>query len=403
MIKKMRQKVILVAIGAMLTILLVLLITVNWFMSDVSRNQVDGFLMNTLEHGGRVNPPREPDDAFRMDNGLRMEEGLIEGITLRVDSEYTIIDFLHQGKLTIDNIELLVGQMDYSEEMIIKSIDDYRYGVKKTGDNYIVAIADTSVQNVMLQQLLGISSIMGLISFFLSLVFVVILARYITRPVEVAFEKQKRFISDSSHELKTPLSILSANLDMLEMENGESKRTQSMGESIGRMNTLIHELLLLARTEEKPQAFFPFSLSEVMESTILPLEVIAYEQGNTIETYIEDDIVLKGDEESVRKMIGALMENAIKYSRENTVIKASLYKRGDNKIIEIYNEGVGVTKEQKEKLFDKFYRVDDSRNSQTGGHGIGLSIVKNVVDMHKGKIQVQSIPNVNIIFKITLK
>lgn len=411
MIKAMRHKVIAVSTVAMLLLLISIFVTINLYMEQIAMEQVNGFIKNVLGHEGRVDHqspkivPTEniPPERISPESIPPENIPMVNGFSFLVSSEREILEVIYNDESIEDeSIEQLVAKVKLSERAT-GSIDNYRYGVKVADDRFLVVMADTSVQNVMLEKLLRLSYIIGAISFGVIFILIIILSRYITKPVEVAFEKQKRFIADSSHELKTPLSVISANLDLLEMDIGKNSRTNAISDGIKRMNKLIHELLLLARTEQKSHAFLPFNLSEVMESTILPLEVIAYEQGNQIETNIEENIMLKGDEEGFRKMIGALMENAIKYSRENSIIKADLYTKGDYKIIEIFNEGIGVTKEQKGKLFDKFYRVDDSRNRETGGHGIGLSIVKNIVDIHKGKIQVESVPNEYIIFKITLR
>lgn len=406
MIKRMRMKIIAIAMAALIILLGAILITTNLYMSEVAHRDIDIYIVKVLSRDGIQDNFREfdADERQTIADDLHLPppngDGFISGFAVRVIA---------------DQIEILYDEEELSDESITEyvanaindkgkngNIGDYRYGMKESDNGKIIVFANTTFQNKLLTELLRLSIIIGLISTSVLLVLIIILARFITRPVEVAMEKQKRFIADSSHELKTPLSIISANLEMLEMETSSNKRISAMTSGVNRMKYLIKELLLLARTEEKTTAFQSFNMSELVESTILPLEVIAYEAGNTIETFIDEDVTFKGDEEGIRKVVGALMENAIKYSRENTVIKAKLSSKGDSKILEVYNEGIGVTKEQKERLFDKFYRVDVSRNSETGGHGLGLSIVKNIVDLHKGKIYVESIPNEYISFKITL-
>jgi signal transduction histidine kinase len=396
MIKTMRHKFIAIATGAMLILLIVIFATINIYMKQLTLSQADDFLQNVLEHDGEV---EKATPQIKLTDTLPM----VDGFSFLVSSDGEIQKFIHRdGGISNKNVEQLLSKIEIPS-YLKGDVENYRYSIKVTNDGYLVVMVDTSLQNSMLEKLVKISCVTGIASFGIIFILIIILSKYVTKPVEVAFDKQKRFIADSSHELKTPLSIIAVNLDMLEMEIGKSSRTIAISEGIKRMSKLIHELLLLARTEQKNRDFISFNLSEVMESTILPLEVVAYEEGNEIETRIEENIMFKGDEEGFRKMIAALMENAIKYSRKDSVIKASLYTKGDYKIIEIFNEGIGVTKEQKEKLFDKFYRVDDSRQRETGGYGIGLSIVKSIVDMHKGKIYVESVPNEHIVFKITLQ
>jgi signal transduction histidine kinase len=396
MIRRMRFKFISIAMGAMVILLVTILITINLYMKSTSNHQIDIFLHEAIENEGRLTTPR---------NGPKAPPGevpIIEGFSMYMTADGDLLNVIEDDGM---DLEILTeyGWAAIEEGEAIGSIDDYRYNISEYGEGYLIVFADASVQNEMLERLLGLSYIIGGISLGLLFLVVVVLSKFVTKPVEMAFEKQKRFISDSSHELKTPLSIISANLDMLKMEVGDNKRIDSMKDGIKRMNGLVHELLVLARTEHDKTSFRPVELSHVMDRVILPFEVIAYEHGNRIESNIEAGVIVKGDEEDLKKMVGSLVENAIKYSRENTTIQVDLHKKGDHAVIEVFNEGIGVTKEQKEKLFEKFYRVDDSRQRETGGYGIGLSIVKNVVDKHKGKIHVESIPDEYIVFRITLR
>lgn len=401
MIKRLRLNFIAIAMGALLLLMLSIFLTLNIYMKQVTVKQVDGFLQNVMDNDGlirdQIHDPREglppgPDDQLEHISGFSIFVSL-DGTRMEVISS--------QGELT-DEVMSAYALQVFDQKEYRGDVESYRYLAQNRGDGFLMVFGSTRLQNVLLSELLKLSYVMGAISVLLLLIIIILMSGLMTKPVEEAFVKQKRFIADSSHELKTPVAILSANLDMLEMEIGPNSRTIAMKKGIKRMNTLIHELIILAKTEDTRMTFMPFNLSKAMESTLLPFEAIAYEQNNTIELKIEENVELKGNEEGIRKMIGALMENAVKYARTNTVIKAKLYTKGDQKVIEIFNEGIGVTKEQKSKLFDKFYRVDHSRNSETGGHGIGLSIAKNIVDLHHGKITVESEPDVYILFKVIL-
>lgn len=420
MIRKMQIKFIAIAMASVLLILFTLIVVINMTMEDGARRQVEEFLDHVMESDGIVEMPRnngrvqpgegqpgegQPGRPGVNQGGLPPEQdhpGFIRSFSVVMDNNGHLLHVVHNSE------ELSESEMtDYGQAVLAGGensgeIDTYAYRTKLSDENHIIVFANTSVQDVMLNNLLRISYITGGISAAVLFVIITVLSRYITRPVEMAFDKQKRFIADSSHELKTPLSVLSANLDMLQMEIGDNSRINAMTEGIRRMNGLIHELLTLVRTEQQQVIFREFNLSEVMEGVILPLEVVAFENGNRIGYTIAEDIKMVGSEEGIRKMVGALMENAVKYARKDTDIQASLYKKGHQRIIEVFNEGEGVSREQRERLFDKFYRVDDSRARSTGGYGIGLSIVKSVVDAHKGKIMVESEPGTYIIFRITL-
>jgi signal transduction histidine kinase len=259
-------------------------------MKQLTLSQADDFLQNVLEHDGEV---IKATPQIKLTDTLPM----VDGFSFLVSSDGEIQKFIHLDEGISDKkVEQLLSKMEIPL-YLRGDVDNYRYSIKATNDGYLVVMVDTSLQNSMLEKLVQVSYVTGIASFGIIFILIIILSKYVTKPVEVAFDKQKRFIADSSHELKTPLSIITVNLDMLEMEIGKSSRTIAISEGIQRMNKLIHELLLLARTEQKNGAFISFNLSEVMESTVLPLEVIAYEEGNEIETRIEKNIMFKGDEE----------------------------------------------------------------------------------------------------------
>jgi len=189
---------------------------------------------------------------------------------------------------------------------------------------------------------------------------------------------------------------------MMEMELGSNEWLTQIKHQSSRMSKLIHELLTLAKTEDinANNQFSKFNLSQTILNTVLPLEMIAFEQNRQIVCSIEDNVLCNGNDKKIVEMLEALMDNAIKYSDENSIILVYLSLKGNKKVIEICNKSKGFNKKEKLKLFDKFYRADDSRARETGGYGLGLSIVKNIVDIHKGKIEIDTKSNELIIFRI---
>lgn len=391
----MQYKIISIASGALLLMILAVFSTINLYMLSNTNDQIDGYLKDILHHNGNIQEHRDRPG----DNKAGPE---FVGSSFVINDTGEIIETIYLASILTEEVLSDLASKIKINEKLSGRYDTHRYMIKSYEGNYLVAVVEDTIQNDMLEDLLKVSGLVGTICFFFLLGLIVVLSRFITRPVEVAFNKQKRFIADSSHELKTPLSVISANIDLLKLEIGDNQRLDAMGQGIRRMNGLIHEMLILARTEHDRTSYRTFDLSHLMESTILPLEVVAFEQGKVIKSAILPDIHMTGSEEDIRKMISALMDNAIKYSRTNTEIHTALYHKGDSKVIEVFNEGIGVSKDQKDKLFDKFYRVDDSRQRETGGYGIGLSIVRNVVDKHKGKITIDSEPDEYIVFRITL-
>ena len=224
------------------------------------------------------------------------------------------------------------------------------------------------------------------------LVLVVIFSRMVFRPVEESIQKQKRFITDASHELKTPLTIIDANTEVLEMESGESQWTKSTRKQIQRLTGLVQQLVTLSRLDEEKgvQDIAEFNLSEAIADSVQPYEALAQTKGKNLVLEIEKNIFYAGDEKSVRQLTGILMDNAVKYSSEKGNIRLILKKKGKKILLEVYNDADELPQGKLDVLFERFYRLDSSRNSGTGGSGIGLSVAKAIVQAHKGKITAEN-------------
>ena len=221
---------------------------------------------------------------------------------------------------------------------------------------------------------------------------VVIFSRMVFRPVEESIQKQKRFITDASHELKTPLTIIDANIEVMEMESGESQWTKSTRKQIQRLSGLVQQLVTLSRLDEEKglEEKCEFNLSEAVSECVQPYESLAQTREKNLTLNIEEDITYTGDERSIRQLAGILMDNAVKYSSENGNITLTLKKKGKKIFLEVYNDADDLPQGKLDVLFERFYRLDSSRNSGTGGSGIGLSMAKAIVQAHKGKITAEN-------------
>lgn len=244
-------------------------------------------------------------------------------------------------------------------------------------------------------------SLAGLLLVFLLVLF---FSRLMVKPVAESYEKQKRFITDASHEIKTPLTIIDANTEVLEMEYGESEWTASIRNQISRLTRLTEKLVLLSRMDEETPilTMLDFSLSDAIEETSQPFEAVAAAQQKTLICDIEPNITYHGNEAMLRQMLSLLLDNAMKYSTENGTIKLSLHTSGRNHILTVWNTAEDLTPGKLDVLFERFYRPDSSRSQTTGGHGIGLSVVKAIVNAHKGKISAKSADGRSIQFTVQL-
>ena len=309
------------------------------------------------------------------------------------------------------------------EQKIISLIDKYLNNNLKTNEignlytnkyiyyltqNNNLIVIDNSIINQKLLSLIDTSFVIFILLELIIIYTSLKLTTWITNPVKESFEKQKQFIYDASHELKTPLSVITASVEMLENNPSETKWLKNIKSESERMNNLIIQMLNLAKSENinKIQKYTLNNLSKIIEKVVLTFESIIYEKGLKIDYNIEKNINFKCDADNIKELISILLDNAIKHSYDKSKIIVNLYKEKDNIIIEIKNRGDSIPKKEREKIFERFYRIDRSRNRDENRYGLGLSIAKNIVINHQGKISVDSLhgyTTFKVVFKQILK
>ena len=223
-----------------------------------------------------------------------------------------------------------------------------------------------------------------IIFFFLA----VILARKIVKPLEESYQKQKQFISDAGHELKTPVSVVSANAELLSREIGDNQWLRNIRYENERMGILICQLLELARTENITPQTESVNISRLVDGEALPFESVAFEKGLMLKTEIDPGIFVNGNATQLKQLVSILLDNAIRHSTDGGEVFLSLSKEHGFARLSVINKGETIPPEQREQLFERFYRADTARNSEDGHYGLGLAIAKAITVSHKGRIDV---------------
>ena len=335
-------------------------------------------------------------------------------MTIKIDLDNTneivsISSKMNTDDLDINNIVTNIVNNDEDMDTIKINGESFGYLKQDIGNGKRIVLISKSFQQNMLWNLLKIFISVGSLSLVLLFFISIYFTNKAIKPLEETFKKQKQFIADASHELRTPLTIINTNVSLLrenEMETIYSQRKwiNYIESQADRMSTLINEMLSLANLDanKKKEEKVNINLSKMVSDSLLIFEVVIFEKGLILEEDLANNIFIKGEQNQIKKLISILMDNAIKYTNNNGKITVLLINERNKAKLIIRNTGEGIEKEHLEKIFERFYRVDDSRDRGTGGYGLGLSIAKAIVEEHKGKIHAESIINNETSFIIEL-
>ena len=307
--------------------------------------------------------------------------------------------YLKDGQITgthMDNIAAVSEEeaLQYGQDILSHDEEsgfmETKYRYKKL-DDMIIFVDCGRRLDAFSNQILTSTGV-SLAGLFIVFILVFFTSKLIFKPVEESEKKQKQFLTDASHELKTPLAIIEANTEVIEIENGESKWTDSTRHQIQRLTDLVEQLIALTRLGETDLAGSKeeVALSEIVAETVEGYEASSEISGKEIKTEITEGILVHANEKNIRSLLGLLMDNAIKYSVPETTIEVTLRSKGKKSILEIYNKADNIKQGDNDILFERFYRTDASRNSETGGSGIGLSVARSIVESYGGKIHAYS-------------
>ncbi|MDD6301655.1 MAG: HAMP domain-containing sensor histidine kinase [Ruminococcus sp.] len=297
-------------------------------------------------------------------------------------------------------IEYAEKVMDNGEER--GWISNYRYKVFSTEMGKGVVFVDGSMSRSSLMQSMTIAGLVLLGCAALVLILIFLLSKKAVKPIAESYEKQKQFITDANHELKTPLTLILTNLDIAEAELGQNEWLDDIRFEGHRMTELVNQLVALSRMDEEgqPLNITEIALGELVADTVSEFEPLAKERGKHIIASVDKEISYLGDEVLLHRLVGILMDNAIKYCDQGGEISINLH-RGRRTVLTVENTYAAVGEIELNRLFDRFYRADKARKF-TGGYGVGLSMAKAIVEKHKGEIISYKKDATHIGFKVVL-
>ena len=351
------------------------------------------------------------DNFFKMPNDERTQTNNDDN-RMEIDLSETYTYMIENGKIVDsignknEDIERYVYKA-YKQNKEKGIVGNYVYKVRtskmKDERATIILMEDESV--VTRIKFIYIYAISGsIISIIIAYAISKKVSNMIVKPVKETMEGQKRFISDASHELKTPLAVIEANADVLESNIGKSKWMEYIQSEIASMDKLINNLLFLAKVENVKELKEKenFDLTQEMKMTASMFESMAYERKVKIEDKIDENVSFNGNKEDIKQVLSVLIENAIMHTKENGKIVVELNKEKGTTVLQVSNEGEEIPKEERKKIFERFYRVDKSRNRKEKRYGLGLAIAKSiVVEGYNGKIGVDCKDGVTT-FKVIL-
>lgn len=423
MLKKLRRKVILTTMISVIAVLAAIMIAVN--VSNYARvsNDADMITETISRTGGNLGDRQDNEAPRERPEGPPDREDRDETIPPipkdgRVFTEETPFDTRFftvtvSGETLSANVDKIAAVTEEDAKTIAENVlqkgkergyyDNYRYLVSVRNDETTVVFVDVTKQLTPLKSFLHISLIVSAASIVLIFLVILFSSKRMIRPIAESYEKQNRFVTDAGHELKTPLTVISANNDLIEMETGESESTAVIRKQVSKLTAMVNNFTALAKMNEAAaKNFSDVDFSTAVEESSSAFEGIYKRDHKVLRTVVQPNVTVHGDANLLNRLLGLVFENASKYSLTETSV--SLSKAGGNAMLVVTNDADGVEKGNLDKCFERFYRSDEARGSRIDGSGIGLSVAKEIVLLHKGKITAEGKPGANgkMLFEIRI-
>ncbi len=417
MIRTLQRKFIAIASGCILLILTVVLLCINLISYYSGYRDSMSILSYIAANNGRM-PEEDPDSSdveFFVTRELRFETRYFSVIT-DMDGNYIGTNNEHIYSISDTEAEKMYtevfagcktkGSLKLSDSYFLFQVKELS-GQELNETLFAGSVLSTFLDNTAQYKLIlfmdctnrfhhihsmGTFSVMlGAVCFAVFVLLVSVFSKRAVKPVAENYEKQKQFITNAGHELKTPLTIISANAEVIEAMDGKSEWTQSIRHQVDRLTGLVNDLIAIARLDESAErgdtVMQPFALSEAFLTLAEDFRTVAEQQGKTLEVDIQPDITVTGSEKPLRELLSILLDNAVKYCDDGGSVRAALKTQKHHAFLTVSNSYAEST--DCSRFFDRFYRADTSHNSERSGYGIGLSMAETIVRLHKGRITAQ--------------
>lgn len=415
MIKTLQKKFIITAMTAITVLLVILLGAINVInIVSVSGETARTLRVISESEGdfGKIKPPtdeRKPEPPQENMNGRKNEYDTF------MSSNFFVVRFDSNGDEVKTDVSRTSTVSETEAQELAKEIIDsgktdgktgkYRFKTASSSDGGTVAVfLDTSNEMLSYLRVLALSATIGIVCWGLMLLFVVLLSKKAIKPIAENIEKQKQFITNAGHEIKTPIAIIQSNTEAMELYNGESKWSKNIKAQTARLGGLMNDLLFLARMDENAGKInaVEFRADSLFEKTlggfIQPIE----NRGVELQTEIKPDVMLNADPTQIEQLFSILLDNAVKYVDDGGRIFVSLGESDRHVKLEFFNTCTELPDAEPDKLFDRFYRGDKARTQKSGGYGIGLSVARSIVEANRGTITAEYADG-GVRFKIKFK
>ena len=431
MVKKARKKFVLGAIAATFIAVLMLVLAINTVRYVQVKNQQEETLQSLTESvmrdkKGSGKTPKDEDDMSREygEGDWENEQGYWGGhrggrgsAAAQYGDRYFEIIMMYDGTtyLRTGNLDAMTEEeaRELGEEILIEGKEagyknDYRYLVRPGGDeSVVISLLDCTVDSKSLSDLRAVTVAVGLLGTLFAFLFILFTSRRAVMPLEESMEKQKRFITDAGHELKTPLSVIATNMDILTMDLGENEWVEGTKKQVSRMTKLVNNLVSLSKMDEQDATliFEPFSISDAAYECFDLYQSVADSAGKRLEADIEEELNVTADENSIRQIFSILLDNAIKYAEGDRVIRVRLHREGKKVLFETENDWArNVDAAKLDTLFDRFTRGDRSRSGADGksGFGLGLAIARAAAEKNHASLTAAETENGKLRFTLSL-